>query len=275
MRWTEWMRMWLAVVPLQLALAASPVHGGAAAPGREADWREWTERSLARFTPTTPDELAQAKGNAQASLRRLEQQLAQRPDGAILEHNLDLPRLRCQLEEAVPQVDSLDQILERLSRRLPKTLQASADSLGKAVAQVRSSAIRSDPQASQAAVEAVGKLARALDRAGQADGQPSAATFEDVRAAYGYLVRAGHMADLLEPAREALSAPNEILFASQRYLVAAGRREFSVPLTLRTASQGAVVSAQGTLNLQSHLVLVPNDQRGELEFHVDGQGCAR
>ncbi len=274
MRKFNWILGLACLLPFDLSHAAAPLGATSDRPGLVVDWQGWAHDARARFTPATAADVEAANAQVRDRVGRLQRALHERPDGVIWSREIRLPELVEQLSLDPPQADRVDAALLPLRQRFPTSLQPDVRELSEALSELRACLLRSDPAAAQRFAESIQVIAAALREAERNVPADERAGVAELRSAYAYLVRVAQLADLLERPRAVLSAPNEVMFASQSYLAEVGRREFRVPLDWRTTSQGATLSGQGELRLRTHVAVVPNEQRGQIEVGVDGDGDA-
>jgi hypothetical protein len=226
---------------------------------------QWLSRAEAELQTPTAEEVLAAKARALAALDQVTRHLGGLPEGAILRSQLRIDALIDELAASAPAADNTT--LRALRARRPGGLEPLLSELRAAVEAWQSLATF-DESARAASIERLRRLAQ-MDPAANDSNQ------EANRADFAALARLHRIDGPLAELRARLSHANHQVFVNAAYLQTIGARKFDAPIDVRERRDGTLVTARGSLPVQTRLELPTNDRRADLNLYVDANGSMR
>ncbi len=227
---------------------------------------QWLAQAETELRVATADEIVAAKERVQAALDQVTRHLDSLPEGAILRSQLRIEALIGELTAATPVAN--DATLRALRIKRPGGLEPLLSELREAVEAWQSLATF-DESAHAAAVERLRRLA-------QHDPDSAGALVEETaRADFAALAKLHRIDGPLAELRAQLAQPNHQVFVNAAYLQAIGARQFDAPIDVRERRDGTLITARGSLPIETRLELPEDDRRAALKLYVDSQGSMK
>jgi len=208
----------------------------------------------------------QAKEQLQALLVALDEI----PDGGWIHNVVHLDELQQLLEVENPDAGQLKSAYDYLRHRYDASVQPHIDQLRATVDELRGWAALKSAGVNEQELEKNLAVIHARIEAPLAPLTPEQA--EELRSAVAWLAQWRRLDVQLEDANRKISQPNQMMILSAAYMKGMASREIVKSVSINESQGDAQVTGQGDIHILPALDLIPNQTRGQLQIHVDGQG---
>ncbi len=228
------------------------------------------EEAKSRFRPITEDDLARAKRDAVAAVKKLDARFRQDDDNAEgWRKHLHFEELRRELANEVPDLAAVEKTYRLLARDDQEALRYvwfldTREALFRMLALHRA---KDDPQLAKTYQRQLEALADALARE---TSDPDPLTRGKIGRLVGWLEAAGQAPGLIERIRERFGLPNFRFQFSAGFLGEAVRRDVSEPTDVTDCILGTRVRGRGTTVGSVSAELVPFEGRGLIDIRFTG-----